>query len=113
MKYLLAYLAATAPLLLTGCKVTGRGNGCPANCKVCSGDGKCMDCTPGENACSGESVAACNDDGTIGPIIKGCDTSQGSKCGHGDCLSACEAAAAEHSYLGCDYWPTTTLNAQL
>ena len=93
----------------------GGGNGtCPAACTKCDmGTHKCLDCTPGVNACGGGAVVACNSDGTLGAQVKTCDTMNGEQCMNGDCLSPCQTAASSHSYIGCDYYAVTTLTSQL
>lgn len=105
---------------LVGCTGTTRGKGdggtgqCPAACtKGCDGQGVCHDCTPLQTSCAGDVVVECNPDGTFGATVKTCDTSHNERCTGGVCLSACEVAASSHDYIGCDYWPTTTVNGQL
>jgi hypothetical protein len=72
-----------------------------------------MDCKPNEPLCQGDVLVACNADGTIGKTVKTCDASNNQKCMNGACVSPCDTAAATHSYIGCDYWAATLLNAQL
>jgi hypothetical protein len=72
-----------------------------------------MDCVGAATACVGDTVVACNADGTRGDTVKTCDAMNNEHCTNGDCLSACQVAASNHSYIGCDYWPTTTLTSQL
>ena len=45
--------------------------------------------------------------------MKTCDVAMKQRCVMGQCLSPCEVAASSHSYIGCEYWPTTTVTAQL
>src|SRR5437879_3722220 len=88
---------------------------CSSNCKKCDQTKGCMDCSAGKTFCEAHSdvVLQCNADGTVGAIVKECDTSNGETCKDGACLSPCEVAGAQHSYIGCDYWPVTLLNHEL
>src|SRR5579883_3641633 len=115
-----ATLIAGAALFFIGC-TTGRGqsgggpgggNGqCPAGCNShCDANNVCLDCPPAMGTgCNGDAVYSCNTDGTFGAQVKACATSAGERCTAGSCLSACDVAAGSHSYVGCDYWPVTTL----
>ena len=106
-------VASCSPSRNTGHTGTGT-DGCPAACSQCDAQGKCHDCSsPGANACSGDKVVVCNADGTRGADVKVCDTAAGYTCQGGDCQSACDIAASTRSYIGCDYWPTTTLTSEL
>lgn len=58
--------------------------------------------------CVGQDVVLCNDKGQAGSTIKTCADSD--TCTNGDCSSACSAAVATKSYLGCDYWPVSLAN---
>lgn len=91
----------------------GGGNGCPASCKNCDPQGACHDCVAGQTACRSDTVVNCNGDGTFGTQVKECDVANNQRCTGGTCLSPCDVAASSHSYIGCDYWPTTTLTSQL
>ncbi len=73
----------------------------------------CHDCTPLTPACAGDVVVDCNPDGTYGATVKTCDVNNNEHCNGGNCLTPCDVAASSHNYIGCDYWPTTTVNAQL
>ncbi len=100
-------------LFLFGCGSLHRGNNCPSACTKCDASGACKDCTPGQNFCQGDTLVACNSDGTLGSTIKTCDTAHREQCMGNACLGPCDVAAATHSYIGCDYWPTTTLTTSL
>ena len=113
--------AASALLLIAACSSRTGTRGpaddpvqCPPGCSQCDAIGKCHDCAnPGLSACTGDRVVACNADGTTGAIVKVCDTAAGERCFGADCMSACDVAASTRSYIGCDYWPTTTLTSEL
>lgn len=89
----------------------GGGGSCPAFCTRCDAHGACLDCPAGQTLCSGGAVFSCNADGTLGTQLKQC--AAGEVCAGSDCLSACDAAASTRSYIGCDYWPVTTLSSQI
>ncbi len=92
----------------------GMNGNCPSGCSSCDPmTGACKDCTPNMQVCQGDSVVNCAANGTYADIVKQCDTGNGEKCAGGQCLSQCEVAASTRSYIGCDYWPVTTLTSQL
>ena len=79
--------------------------------KVCSGTlGRCADCDPARNLCVGDEVHSCGSDGKPGPLVTTCPVG---KCFDGSCTDPCGKAASSRSYVGCDYWPTVTMNSQL
>jgi hypothetical protein len=79
---------------------------CPAACDPTLG---CVQCVPNGTMCQGQNVVACTPQGTPGAVVATC---QGS-CQNGACNDPCGQAEANKSYLGCDYWPTVTMNSQL
>lgn len=116
LSFLALALGVSSVLPIAGCDGGTRGNNvamCPANCKKCKPDLTCGDCDPAaRGTCNGDTVIVCNADGTYGDP-KFCDTANNEHCMNGGCLSPCDVAASTHSYIGCDYWPTPLLNAQL
>jgi hypothetical protein len=80
---------------------------CPLSCDATLG---CVECVPGSTSCQGNDVVGCGADGKKGtvPIAK-CQTS----CSSGTCSDPCGQAEVNKSYLGCDYYPTVTMNTQL
>ncbi len=101
-------------LSLAGCADNG-GDGPPTDAGpgVDSANTPCM---AGARMCVGNQVRVCRANGTgydNGETCMGgasCDPSTGM------CVTsanACAAAAASKSYIGCEYWPTTTLNDSL
>lgn len=119
------FLLASA-LLMAACTVGrnpvrppdggGTVNGkCPAGCtSTCDNRGICRDCPSGATVCRGAGeVVTCNGDGTFGAVQQTCRVDTGEQCVNAQCVSACEVAAATHSYIGCDYWPVTTINSEL
>lgn len=80
---------------------------CAAACDAALG---CVDCSPKTTFCEGDVVKQCNPDGTKGGEIVTCVAGG---CVGGTCTDPCGKAAAEFSYLGCDYFPTVTVNSGL
>jgi hypothetical protein len=71
-------------------------------------DGACTvpgaDCEQGQRTCLGDTQPATCDPGNGWRMDAAC--AEGERCFRGECLNAdCAAAAEQHSYLGCDYWP--------
>ena len=84
---------------------------CPPGCINCDRPtGRCHDCQAAQNSCQNGDVVSCNPNGTWGKMVKHCGDGS---CVNGACRTACDAAAESHSYIGCDYWPTTTLTSRL
>ncbi len=68
------------------------------------------ECCPGDAMCEGDISLICNDDGTAWEESEVCDPIQGLSCGaQGLCEGECTQAAIGLSYIGCDYYPTVTL----
>lgn len=69
----------------------------------------CTECSPGLNVCHSGDVYSCTPEGQMGGLQTECtgDT----ECIGGTCTSPCLVAAAQKSYIGCDYWPTPTANS--
>lgn len=67
------------------------------------------ECCPGEAMCEGDISLICNGDGTGWEESEVCDPIQGLTCNQGVCEGACSEAAIGLSYIGCDYFPTVTL----
>lgn len=73
----------------------------------------CRTCVPNEVGCEGERTRVCAPDGSAWMDGVSCDRASGERCSRRGCARLCEQAAAERSYLGCEYWPVVTRNAQL
>jgi len=75
----------------------------------------CAVCNPSTGSCDGNTARVCNAEGTAWVSSTACDPAKGEMCEPttGTCESPCKTAEASSSYIGCEYWPTTTVNAQL
>src|SRR5690606_36878790 len=80
----------------------------------CSPDlGGCVTCLPGTSYCDGDMSYVCIDDGS-GHTPQPCDGQQGMTCQENlGCVGACTPVSLGNSYIGCDYYPTTTPNPLL
>ncbi|HNT00070.1 MAG TPA: MopE-related protein [Polyangiaceae bacterium] len=72
----------------------------------------CVECTPGESSCDGNVVHRCLSDGS-GWIEYECDPLVGSTCEQGACTGPCAPETLGRTYIGCDYYPTVTVNSLL
>jgi hypothetical protein len=87
---------------------------CTAAGKICaSGLFACTECVPNQSTCDGESVRACNADGTKGDLTATCDTSKGIACRVGACFNLCNLATTQRSNVGCEYWAVDLDNAMI
>ncbi len=75
---------------------------------VCHDTLGCLECNPGIRECDGNSVVECNGDGTATTWIEDCPPE--APCVAGQCRDACDNAAATYSYLGCEFFATSTAN---
>ena len=83
------------------------------NCdNVCDLELGCVDCAPSDpRVCVGDSVYACNEDGTVGELIEGCDLKQ---CHNGTCGDeACGAEGADIIYVVDDSYRLYSFDPEL
>ena len=83
---------------------------CFAEGLVCGGSMGCATCAPGAGSCQGNSPQVCNADGSGYDTGAACGAGTNCDLGDGQCKDLCAEAAANNSYVGCDYWATTTSN---
>ncbi|EDM81579.1 bacterial Ig-like domain protein [Plesiocystis pacifica SIR-1] len=76
-----------------------------------TGDPCGPECCPGETQCVDDVAQECNEDGTAWEDAELCDDIQGVVCDTdlGECVGDCSESAIGLSYIGCDYYPTVTL----
>lgn len=82
---------------------------------ICVRGEGCVFCDPNSFQCNGNTVERCAADGSAWIPGETCDPSTGRMCNAnvGACTSPCDDAAASESYIGCEYYPVTTLNSQV
>jgi|GEM_PF-1110100 len=83
-------------------------------CAECT-DGNCVPrvCNEGDTRCvSGNTgvMESCNESGTEW-VQTPCQSNE--ICSYGECLTKCELAEKSNSYMGCNFWPTVTMNSGL
>jgi hypothetical protein len=88
---------------------------CPAEGLVCARGLGCRSCLPGRGTCDGDVPLRCADDGS--GMVRGdpCDAAAGETCNpiRGACDGLCAQAEEARSYIGCEYFPTVTINPEL
>ena len=75
---------------------------------ISAGKAGCV-CQPFSATCSDGKARACKVDGS-GYVDFVCDPLQGMTCANDGCKGACAPPELGQSYIGCDYYPTVTLN---
>jgi IgGFc binding protein len=68
----------------------------------------CSSCIPGTTSCADGKATWCRQDGTLAQFE--CDSMQGLSCQPSGCRGPCALNEVQDSYIGCDYYPTVTLN---
>lgn len=71
---------------------------CVASSQLCTTDLGCVDCFPDTRACDGQDIVRCRPDGTGADIIATCNGAIQELCVGGECVDACELAAASRDY---------------
>src|SRR6188768_1131856 len=72
---------------------------CPV---VCVDNIGCAQCQPGMTACKDGNVHTCDATGNVGAQTEACTGAN--ICDGGACVNACDSAAMNKSYTGCEYW---------
>lgn len=110
MRRALCLVASCATIVLLACGSDGReqfsaDGTVPGGPTGSSGgfDGAQGACKAGGTTCVGNDVAECGADGKPGKVVKSCDLN-GEFCIGGTCGSGCDAAAAQASNVGCEFW---------
>ena len=91
------------------------GQGGYSGSEACEGpcvDGVgCLVCSPNETKCEGDVSMQCAPDGMSWGVHEACDAVQGVMCNPnvGLCDGVCALENLQLSYVGCDYYPTVTL----
>ncbi|MBP9084904.1 MAG: IgGFc-binding protein [Kofleriaceae bacterium] len=80
---------------------------CPVQCSNTLG---CVSCEPGAQFCKDGNVFQCDANGQPGAMTQACEGSN--VCVDGGCVDACQKAAEDKSYQGCEYWAVDLHNAQ-
>ena len=95
------------------CDSTGTwGPGTSCGAQTCMPLFGCVECSPGEASCNGNDVHRCLPDGS-GWVDYECDPLVGSTCDQGACTGPCAPEVLGRTYIGCDYYPTVTINTQI
>jgi hypothetical protein len=79
---------------------------------ACNADLGCIDCNPGAGpVCDGNTVTACNADGSFGNAIMECP--EGSECSGGSCARACSADGVDLIYVVDDKYRLLSFDPRL
>jgi hypothetical protein len=88
----------------------------PVDCAplICAPTYGCVICEPGSSTCNGSVAHTCAEDGS-GYVDTECDPLMGSSCDTvtGLCTGPCAPQELGRSYIGCDFYPTVTLQYDL
>jgi hypothetical protein len=86
----------------------GEAVDCKNNGGICTDLLGCVACVPGKQSCKDGIGSWCRANGTEARFD--CDPEQGMVCAPDGCTGACSGPELADTYLGCDYYPTVTLN---
>jgi hypothetical protein len=80
---------------------------CGSPTPLCDPDLGCLACIPDSTFCDGSTVMQCAPDGSGSSVVEDCAPDS---CLAGQCVSACDQAEAQLSYLGCNFLAASTAN---
>jgi hypothetical protein len=86
----------------------GAAQNCEALGQFCNELSGCADCVPYDASCTDGKATWCSPEGEL--LTFECDSVQGLVCEIDGCKGACSLGEVHDSYIGCDYYPTITLN---
>ena len=84
---------------------------CSATEQVCVLGSGCLNCQPNQRSCDGFDIVRCRPDGSTEDRLTSCNPLDGDVCFGGACINACDLAAANRSYEGCEYCAVDLDNA--
>lgn len=100
---------------LVTCSDTGTitaSRDCFAEGRVCAGATLgCTTCVPGTGSCAGNVPQVCDASGAAWVPGSACEGGTSCDVDDGQCKDLCAEAVENDSYIGCDYWATTTANS--
>lgn len=97
-------------LTCTGGKIGAR-DVCAQRSLTCVAGLGCRTCDPLTVGCQDNARYRCNGEGSALEFVEQCG--DGLFCASLGCRDLCGEAAADRSYLGCEYWPVFTVNSAL
>ena len=86
---------------------------CAASGRICVPDLWCLDCAPNSRGCDGDTTTLCRADGSGFDPVETCDVENGFACRDGQCVSLCEEAVRDRSYVGCEFYAADLDNAAI
>ena len=87
---------------------------CPSRGLICSKAlAACATCEPNQLSCSGETVMACDETGSVETPQRTCDPAASLVCREGACIDLCVQASERQSNVGCEYYAVDLDNAKI
>ncbi len=83
-------------------------------CVVChAGDLRCKTCSAGDKSCDPNTVQSCDAESSTWNDAVHCDIQNTEVCNDARCVKACDLAASNHSYVGCEFYGADLDNAAI